>query len=116
MNDTILRFIAAYQTAHGRPPTIREIAAHLGRAYSNANYHITQLVQDGTLTKERPGPLAYAHTGPARTLRLTPAGLAAIGVVPPPATWPLRPCVQRVERIGTSVIFDIAASGAAVVQ
>ncbi len=115
MNNTILLFVHQYQHHHGYPPSVREIAAHIRRARTPTAMRIHKLIADGLLEQPLDTDGGEARTL-RRTLRLTPAGLAAIGVVPPPATWPLRDFVQRVERIGTSVIFDIATSGAGVIQ
>jgi len=49
----VLRFIGAFVTEHGYPPTLMEIGGHFGTTNSNAPYEsIVALVRKGMLTKK----------------------------------------------------------------
>lgn len=50
--QTVLDCIAAWTAAHGRPPTLREIAAELGlRQHSSAQVHVEALLRKGWLSR-----------------------------------------------------------------
>lgn len=49
----VLRFITAHQAEHGYPPTLREIAAHMGiRSTNGANDYLVALERKGRITRE----------------------------------------------------------------
>lgn len=67
----VLAVIRAYTLGKGYPPTLREIGARLGIASTNGvNDHLRALERRGLLTRTR---------GISRGMRITPAGLGAIG-------------------------------------
>lgn len=70
----VLRAIHRAVVEHGVPPTLRELGAELGiKSNNGVNDHLKLLMSKGLL--QRAG-------GSARSLRLTTAGLRAIGDAP----------------------------------
>ena len=78
----MLRFIDRYRREHGMSPTVREIGEHLGiLSTSHCDYYLRKLEEEGLIERQPKR---------ARTIRLTEAGLQAIGgvaqeTVPAPA-------------------------------
>lgn len=68
----VLRFIAEFWREHGYPPTLREIATHLGINSTNG-------VSDHLVALERRGLIRRAQFD-SRGLTILRAGWAAIGV------------------------------------
>jgi repressor LexA len=68
----ILQWIAGFIDTHGYPPTYRQVGCHYGwRSPSAAtSTHLRSLERKGVVTRE---------PGQARTLKLTPLGMAMIG-------------------------------------
>lgn len=59
----VLDFIAAYQAAHHRPPTVREIAAAVGLSSpSSAAHHVRTLTAAGHLTHVPGSPRSITLT------------------------------------------------------
>lgn len=74
----VLQFIHDYRTAHGWPPSYREIAEHLEtNTVRNVEQHLFLLRKKGMLTWKDKETLGISN---ARTLTLTPTGLAELGV------------------------------------
>lgn len=72
-----LQFVGDSLRRHGRPPTLREIGAHMGiRSTNGVNDHLTALERKGLV--ERDDMLT-------RGIRLTPRGLAVLGEALPMA-------------------------------
>ena len=68
----ILQWIAGFIDTHGYPPTYRQIGHHYGWKSPGAAVatHLQSLERKGVVTRE---------PGQARTLKLTPLGMAIIG-------------------------------------
>ena len=50
IRKNILAFLAAHVKQHGFPPTVREVAAHVGRPISTVHKNIKRLEMAGYLT------------------------------------------------------------------
>ncbi len=55
MRAEICRFVPAFTTEHGYPPTITEIAAHLQISVRSTHRHVHRLLDEGRLSVG-PGP------------------------------------------------------------
>lgn len=64
-----LHVVAALAEARGYPPTVQEVATEAGRQYSSAMGVLVSLERQGLIARD------YAT---ARSMRLTPAGRAAL--------------------------------------
>lgn len=82
--QAILDHLGAYLAAHGRPPTLGELAGDFGIAVNAARKHLLALESKG---------LIEIAAGKARGIRLV--GAAAAGAIEPPAMLAL-PLVGRV--------------------
>ena len=70
----VLRFLTEFQREHGMSPTARELAGGLGYSSSSvAQYRLDSLLQRG---------LVVVEVGRSRSVRVTEAGFALIGVEP----------------------------------
>ena len=68
--EKVLTYLKLHLEAHGRAPTIRQVAEALDTSPSNVHRYLKQLEQDGAITVRR------TETGRAR--------VAGIRIVPPP--------------------------------
>ena len=68
----ILQWIAGFINTHGYPPTYRQVGCHYGWRSPGAamSTHLAAMQRKGVVTRE---------PGQARTLQLTPLGMALIG-------------------------------------
>jgi repressor LexA len=68
----ILQWIAGFIDTHGYPPTYRQVGCHYGWRSPGAamSTHLAAMQRKGVVTRE---------PGQARTLQLTPLGMALIG-------------------------------------
>ena len=68
----ILQWIAGFINTHGYPPTSRQVGCHYGWRSPGAamSTHLAAMQRKGVVTRE---------PGQARTLQLTPLGMALIG-------------------------------------
>jgi repressor LexA len=68
----ILQWIAGFTDVHGYPPTYRQVGHHYGWKSPGAakSTHLAAMQRKGVVTRE---------PGQARTLQLTPLGVALIG-------------------------------------
>ena len=70
MQIRVLRFVAAWWHVEKTAPRIRDVAWHLNKSYSTANFHIKDLITKDMLTR-----IAGKH----RSLTITDKGKKAIG-------------------------------------
>jgi repressor LexA len=105
--ETMLTFIRAHIAEHGYPPTLREIAAHMGIRSTNAvNDHLRAMERKGHIRRE-----------PATSRGITLAGFD-LGRPQAPLEAKLRVALARYTIVaveGGRVVTDLAAELAAFV-